>query len=90
MIYESDFAGQKVVLFATFGTKEGETMLSVMAETLETIVAKILRKNDPRGETIPVHYRYPPPEDLECGRQWVREIIGKYQAILVSPAIEKG
>lgn len=77
LISDNEFIGRKVALFATSGSKDGETMLSGIAETLETKCAKILGRNDPRGLNIIVHYRHPHPEDLERARQWAREIVGK-------------
>jgi len=77
LISDNEFTGRKVALFATSGSKDGETMLSGMAETLEKKGAKILGKTDTGGLDIIVRYRHPHPEDLERARQWAREIVGK-------------
>lgn len=76
LIDDYDFAGRKVALFATSGTKDGETMLAGVAESLKKKGAKILGKSDPPGLDIIVHYRHPHEEDLERARQWAKEIAG--------------
>lgn len=76
-LMQGDFTGRNVALFATAGSKDGETMVAWMAETLEKKGAKILGKKGLRGKAIIVHYRHPHEEDLAEARTWAREIAGK-------------
>lgn len=75
-LMQGDFTGRKVALFATAGSKDGETMIAWMAETLEKKGATILGKKGSRGRAIIVRYRHPHEEDLAAARAWAREIAG--------------
>lgn len=77
LISEGTFAGRKVALFATAGSKDGEKMIAGMAETLGKKGAKVLGDGASRGMAVIVHYRHPHPEDLAQARAWAREIAGK-------------
>ncbi len=73
------FTGRKVALFATASLpRDGEKMLSSMADTLEKKGATIVGNTGTRGKVIIVTWRRPHPEDLVEARNWAREIAGNY------------
>ncbi len=77
LLNSGTFSGRNIALFATAGSRDGETMLAEMANILEKKGAKILGNTALRGWTTIVRYRHPHPEDLESARKWAREIVGK-------------
>lgn len=77
ILNEGTFSGRKVALFATAGSKDGEKMLSRIAESLEKKGAKVLGKADSRGKAIIVRFRHPHQEDLDDAKKWARELVGK-------------
>ena len=78
LLEEGTFTGRKVALFATATyPRDGEKMLTSMAETLEKKGATIVgNTGSVRGKLIISRYLRLHPEDLEEFRNWAREIVG--------------
>jgi flavodoxin len=76
-ISSQDFAGRKVALFGTSGSREGaKKMIDGMAEELGKKGAAILGNYHCRGKFLFTNRGHPDKEDLENAKIFAKEMIG--------------